>query len=329
MKKITKLLTIPVLVISLAGCGKIPTLENGEQVVITVKEGDISAESLYQDLKNKYSKYILADLIDTIILNEKYEETDEEKEYIDEYLNDIEEAAKQYNYTAEQFIQANYGFETTEEFKSALSLNYKREQAVKDYLKKEITDKEVEKYYEENIYGDIKAKHILISPETLDGMTSEEIQDKKDEALKLAKDIIKKLKNGEKFDDLAKEYSDDSSNKNEGGDLGWFNTGEMVEEFEKAAFALKKGKYTTTPIETKFGYHIIYKTDEKDKPKLKEVKDEILDTLVENKLKEDSTLFYKTLEDIRKESELEIVDSELKDMYNDYMDSLITSSSSN
>ena len=111
----------------------------------------------------------------------------------------------------------------------------------------------------------------------------------------------------------------DGSNAEKGGDLGWFNTGEMEEEFEEASFELKKGKYTTTPVETSYGYHIIYKTDEKSKPELKDVKEDILDTLVEKKLEENKTLYNKALEEIRKDAELSIEDSFLKDAYNDYL----------
>ena len=85
--------------------------------------------------------------------------------------------------------------------------------------------------YDENIFGDIRTKHILISIDTLDGMTTEEKNNKEKEALNKAKDIIKKLNNGEDFDKLAKEYSTDKATKDKGGDTGWFNTGDMLEEF--------------------------------------------------------------------------------------------------
>ena len=322
MKKLTKIFAISLLGLVLVGCGKIPVLENGQEAVVTLKEGSISADELYQELKTAYAKNIIMDKIDKIILDAKYEETDDEKKHIQNYMEELDKAAEQYKMTAEQFVAQSYGI-SIDEFKEAMTLNYRRELAVKEYLKDDITDKAIEKYYEDSIYGDINVKHILISPETLDGMTSEEIAEKQEEALKEAKEVIKKLNDGEKFDELAKKYSDDNGSKSKGGDLGWFNTGEMVEEFENAAFNLKKGKYTTTPVETVHGYHIIYKVDEKEKPKLKDVKNTIIDTLIQEKLDADGTLFYKTLEKIREKSELDIIDSELKKSYNQYLDDII------
>ena len=159
-------------------------------------------------------------------------------------------------------------------------------------------------------------------------MTSEEKAEKQAEALKEAKEVIKKLNNGENFSELAKKYSDDDNTASKGGDIGWFNTGEMDANFEKAAFALKKDEYTKTPVESTYGYHIIYKVDEKAKPKLTDVKDKIKSTLVTNKLSADKTLYYSTLEKIRKSYELDIVDSELKNIYNDYEDTLIKNAKS-
>ena len=86
-----------------------------------------------------------------------------------------------------------------------------------------------------------------------------------EEALNKAKEVIKKLNDGADFAKLAKEYSSDSSNASKGGDLGYFNTGDMAEEFETAAYKLKLNEYTKEPVKTKFGYHIILKTGEKGK----------------------------------------------------------------
>jgi len=321
MKKLTKLLILPVAILSLVGCGKVPVLENGQEAVATTKVGSISANDLYDKLKNTYGNAVLIEMIDTLILEDKYDETDDEKEYVKEQIAELEEVAESNGMTFISYINY-YGFEDKEAVEEYFVLNYRRDLAVNDYVKSTIKDKEVEKYYKENIYGDIRVKHILIEPETLTGMTTEEIADAKKEAEKTAKDIIKKLKDGEDFDKLAKEYSDDKSNSDKGGDLGWFNTGEMEKEFEDASFELKKGKYTTTPVETSYGYHIIYKTDEKAKPELKDVKEEILDTLVEEKLANDTTLYSTALEEIRKDAELSIEDSFLKDAYKDYLKQL-------
>lgn len=327
IKNSGKILISGLLIFSLVGCGKVPVLDNGEEAVVTSDAKNISVTEFYEKIKEKYGVNVLVDMIDEMILNDKYKETTkEEKEYIEEKVKEVEDSAKQYNTTFEYLISYYYGLETKAEFEKFVSLSYRRNEAVKELVGKDITDKEIEKYYKENIYGDIRTKHILISIDTLDGMTTEEKNNKENEALNKAKDIIKKLNNGEDFDKLAKEYSSDKATKNKGGDTGWFNTGDMLEEFEKAAYNLKKGSYTTTPVKTKYGYHIIYKTDEKAKPELKDVKDTIKETLVTNKLNADSALFYKKLEELRKEYGVEIHDDNLKKDFNTYMSNLKNSS---
>ena len=69
--------------------------------------------------------------------------------------------------------------------------------------------------------------------------------------------ILEKLKKGESFSNLAKEFSIDKGSGKKGGDLGLFGKGMMVKPFEEAAFKLKKGEVTSEPVKTEFGYHII------------------------------------------------------------------------
>jgi len=68
--------------------------------------------------------------------------------------------------------------------------------------------------------------------------------------------VLERLKKGESFAAIAEQVSQCPSKKR-GGDLGWFGHGQMVREFEKAAFALEKGQTTQEPVKTEFGYHII------------------------------------------------------------------------
>lgn len=321
MKNLGKIFVIATLMVGIVGCGAIPTLKNGEQLVASLDEGGVSADSLYEKLKDKYGAEEFVNLLDTEILNQKYKETDEEKEYLNNQIDELKSSAKENNISYDDLL-SYYGFKSDKDVKEYFRLTYRRDKAVNEYVQKDLKDSEIEKYYEDEVYGDIKVKHILIAPDTTDDMSSEEKEKAEKTAKKEAEDIIKKLKDGEDFDKLAKKYSDDSSNAKKGGDLGWISTGDMVEEFDAAAFKLKKGKYTTSPVKTTYGYHIIYKVDEKDKPKLDEAKDDIIETLVKNKLNEDPTLYYTVLDKIRKDAGLKFEDKNLKTAYNKYMQNL-------
>ena len=133
----------------------------------------------------------------------------------------------------------------------------------------------------------VRARHILVGTE------------------KEAQDILARLEKGEKFEDLAKQFSLDGS-KDYGGDLGYFTQPEMVPEFSKAAFALKVGE-TSQPIKTDFGWHIIRLEDRKQgaAQPYDQVKSAIRNVLLRRKVGE-------TMEKIRSASKVEILDEDLK-----------------
>ena len=321
MKK--KLICILAVLLLVTSCGKVPKLKNGDEAVVTMKDGDISVEELYSEMKEKYALDMLITKIDTAILNNVYKTDDEEKNYIDKQLETIKYYYETYyksQYKSFQEYLTQNGVESEDELKENIRLTYKRNKAVKDYVKSIITDKEIEKYYDEEIFGDISASHILIKPEYDDNASDEEKKEAEKKALKEAKEVIAKLKKGEDFAELAKEYSDDSSNSKSGGKLADFNHGQMVEAFEDAAKELKVGSYTTTPVKTEFGYHIILKTAQKDKPALKEVKDDIISDLKDEKLKDDSTLEVTALVELRKKHKVEIQDKDIKKLYEAYVE---------
>lgn len=319
-----------------AGCGKVSTLPNGNDALVSFTNENLGldANDLYSEIKNTALSKLL-DLIDTKILLDKYPDLeDDAKDYVEEQYSLIKASYKDDDGKFDEDSLINdiytyYGTSDINKFKEIIKLNYYRTEAVNDYAKEQITEKQIKKYYEENIYGDISCKHILITPEVTDDMTEDEKTKAEKEALDLAKSIIKKLNNGENFDDLAKEYSQDESNASEGGDLGYFNTGEMLEEFETAAYALKVGKYTTTPVKTKFGYHIILKTDEKEKPSLEDKKEEIIDTLSTELKSTDNALSINALVDLRKSYGMKIEDDELNKLYSTYVSNQLLAAKSN
>ncbi len=101
------------------------------------------------------------------------------------------------------------------------------------------------------------AKHILVAYK---GASNSKAERSKTEAFDLANKVLADLKAGQKFEDMAKQYSDDSTNSARGGDLGNFKRGDMVQTFESATAALNIGETSDKPVETVYGYHIIQRT---------------------------------------------------------------------
>ncbi|HWY95133.1 MAG TPA: peptidylprolyl isomerase [Steroidobacteraceae bacterium] len=99
-----------------------------------------------------------------------------------------------------------------------------------------------------------------------------------------ADQLIKKIKGGAKFEDLAKAESTDTSKAN-GGDLGWFTTARMVKPFGDAVKGLKKGDYTTDPVQTQYGWHIIKLVDTRDAP-FDQMKPQLTNVLMQKKFQE-------------------------------------------
>ncbi len=312
-RKIMLLSTIIICGLLLCGCGN-SKLKNGEKVAVSVNGENITADSLYKELKNKYGVQVMIDMIDKEIFDTMYKD-DEDIEK--QATTQIETLKAQYSSSWEETL-TSAGYEDEEDLKETFILSLQRNRAIEDYVKENIEEDEIQAYYNENTAGDISAKHILIrvDTESEDGLTDDEAKEK-------ANEIIKKLNDGEDFDTLAKEYSDDTGSKDDGGNLGYFNKGDMVEEFEEAAYNLKVNEYTKEPVKTSYGYHIILKTDEKDKPELEDVKENIIETLMQEKLENDPTLQITALDEIRSNYKLKIEDAKLKSEYKKYIDNAI------
>ena len=315
MKK--KIIIMACAVVLLAGCGN-PKLQDGKEVVASIKDKNITAEDLYEELKDKYGTDVLINLIDEYIADKEVPTTDEINQKVNEqYESQKKQNEEYYKIDFEELLE-NYGY-TVESYKKALLLSYKQEEMVKEYVKSTLTEEEIKKYYEDNMYGKITARHILIMPKKSSNMTEAETNQKKKEAYDLAVSLIKRLDNGEDFATLAKEFSDDTVSAENGGLLDAFdNKSGYVKEFWEASVNLEVGKYSKTPVESQYGYHIILKEKEEDRPNYDDVKEDIKNTLAENKINEDSTnLIQKALYKAREKYNLKIEDEDINKVYED------------
>lgn len=298
-----------VLVVILIWPDRIAKLENGLEPVASIDGLTVTAEDLYEDMKEIYSVSNLLDIIDNKILEEKYPETDE----MNTELND--QAEKYYNmynqyygYSKEEFLTKN-GFGSERAFIEYLRLQYRRTQYTDDYIKEQITDKEIEKYYEDKVYGDINTKHILVK------VSSSATDEEKKEAENLAKEIITKLNEGKSFDEVKDEYKDKITYE----ELGYKAYNASLESaYMEAMQKLENNSYTKEPVQTSYGYHVIYRIDQKEKPALEDVKEEIITSLVSEHKSEDTSVQYKALEKMREDAKLKFTDTVLEKKYETY-----------
>ena len=228
----------------------------------------INGETIYiNDLKQSYADH--PQIKDRVPFEEFYAKT------LDVFVNSklVYQAAKAAK------------IEETPEFNRQL-ITAKEDLARKLYLEKmvneKVTDAEIKKLYDEytskfESQKEVKAKHILVETEAK------------------AKEVIAKLKKGENFEKLAKEYS-----KDQVADLGYFTKEMMVPEFSKAAFSMNKGEYSKTPVKTEFGYHVILVDDARaSKPlELKDVEPQLKNMVTQKVVAE-------IFEDLRNSAKIE------------------------
>ena len=103
----------------------------------------------------------------------------------------------------------------------------------------------------------------------------------------------------------------------------------MVTEFSDAVKELGKNEYTKEPVKTEYGYHVILKTGEKDKAKLKSIKSDIVEKIRKQKLNDDPSLYYTALKGFREDNKIKWNDDALKSAYNDYVDNQVATAKAN
>ncbi|MER3116715.1 peptidylprolyl isomerase [Bacillus subtilis] len=289
MKKIAIAAITATSILALSACSS-----GDKEVIAKTDAGDVTKGELYTNMKKTAGASVLTQLVQEKVLDKKYKVSDKE---IDNKLKEYKTQLGD-QYTA---LEKQYG---KDYLKEQVKYELLTQKAAKDNIK--VTDDEIKEYWE-GLKGQIRASHIVVA----DKKTAEEVE--------------KKLKKGEKFEDLAKEYSTDSTATN-GGELGWISKDneQLDSTFRKAAFKLKTNE-VSDPVKTQFGYHIIKKTEERGK--YEDMKKELKSEVLEQKLN-DSNAVQEAVQKVMKKADIEVKDKDLKDTFNTSSTSNSTSSSS-
>ena len=178
-------------------------------------------------------------------------------------------------------------------------MQYWRRRALRDTyfeksVKESVTEADAKRLYDQQVKllkpeEEVKARHILVDSE-----------DK-------AKEIAEKIAHGADFGEMAKQHSKDPGTKEDGGSLGYFSRGQMVPQFEEAAFKLEKGD-VSDPVQTQFGWHLIQVEDRRERqpPSFEAIKDRLIVSMMHRKAQEIAT-------QLRGSASIEYVDPEIKE----------------
>ncbi|PEX92694.1 peptidylprolyl isomerase PrsA [Bacillus cereus] len=270
------IITALISILMLSACGQ----KNDSATVATATDSTITKSDFEKQLKDRYGKDMLYEMMAQDVITKKYKVSD------DDVDKEVQKVKNQYG---DQFktVLDNNRLKDEDDFKNQIKFKL----AMNEAIKKSVTEKDVKDHYK----PEIKTSHILVSDENE------------------AKEIKSKLDAGASFEELAKQESQDLLSKDKGGDLGYFNSGTMAPEFETAAYKLKVGQISN-PVKSTNGYHIIKLTDKKDLKPYDEVKDSIRKNLEEERIA-DPAFAQKLLQDELKKANIKINDNDLKDTF--------------
>lgn len=276
----------------------ISQLKNGEEKVVSIDNYTITADTLYESLKNMGSVYIIINEIDAKILDNLYETTDEMIEEVTSEANYyLNTASNYYGYSVTAFLSSN-GFTSFEDFKNNLILEYKRNLYLTDYLKKEITEEEVKNFYN-NLTGAMSGKYILIDD------------------LDTTKKILADLKSGKTYSEIINIYNDKiniKALKNIEFDSNIED--EIYEELKN----LEVNSYSNNYFNLNDKYVVVFKDDEIEKASLKDLNERIKIYLTEEKInQDDGTIANEILNDLREKYNLHFFDTSIEKEYLNYL----------
>lgn len=277
------LLTAFIAILAISACSN--NSGDDSEVVVETGAGNITKEEFYQAMKDQTGETVLSDLVQTKILEDKYDVSDKEVQAELDKIKENFESDEQ----LEEALQAN-GYKDLEQFKTDVRKQLLAQKAATEGV--DVSDEKLKTFYEENqnLFTELEASHILVDDE------------------ETAKEVKEKLNDGGDFAELAKEYSKDGSAQN-GGDLGIFKKGDMVAEFEEAAFALEEGEVSDI-VQSQFGYHIIKLKSKTVKP-FEESKEEVKEQYLQQNAKDVPTV----IDELIKEADIKVKDDQFKDLF--------------
>lgn len=276
----------------------ISQLKNGEEKVVSIDNYTITADTLYESLKNMGSVYIIINEIDDKILDNLYETTDEMIEEVTSEANYyLNTASNYYGYSVTAFLSSN-GFTSFEDFKNNLILEYKRNLYLTDYLKKEITEEEIKNFYND-LTGAMSGKYILIDD------------------LDTTKKILADLKSGKTYSEIINAYNDKiniKALKNIEFDSNIED--EIYEELKN----LEVNSYSNNYFNLNDKYVVVFKDDEIEKASLEDLNERIKIYLAEEKInQDDGTIANEILNDLREKYNLHFFDTSIEKEYLNYL----------
>lgn len=276
----------------------ISQLKNGKEKVVSIDNYTITADTLYESLKNMGSVYIIINEIDAKILDNLYETTDEMIEEVTSEANYyLNTASNYYGYSVTAFLSSN-GFTSFEDFKNNLILEYKRNLYLTDYLKKEITEEEVKNFYND-LTGAMSGKYILIDD------------------LDTTKKILADLNSGKTYSEIINAYNDKiniKALKNIEFDSNIED--EIYEELKN----LEVNSYSNNYFNLNDKYVVVFKDDEIEKASLKDLNERIKIYLTEEKInQDDGTIANEILNDLREKYNLHFFDTSIEKEYLNYL----------
>lgn len=289
MRKIATTMGLALILILFAACSD--QEKPDPEIIATTEYGEITKEQFYNELKERFGEDVLKEMITRQILENKMDVNS--KDEFAELDKEIEDMRDQLGNQFDELVKQQ-GFKTSEDYRYVLYLSKLEYNFATSDI--EVTEDDVREYYE-RLQEEIHARHILVKEK------------------ETAEEIIERYNNGEEFAALAEEYGTDGTAKN-GGTLGYFTAGKMVKPFEDAVYALEVGEISE-PVQTDFGWHVIFVEDrrenETDIGEFDEVKDYLRDQLLSRQINYESV--NNQMQSMIDEANIEIKIDEYKDLF--------------